>query len=104
MSSVARLRLVGVLEGISFLLLLFVAMPLKYFADMPMAVRITGSAHGLLFCAFVYVLFTTATEHDWPLRKSALAFVASIVPFGPFVLDRKLAAEEAATVSDQGAS
>lgn len=95
MNSVARLRLVGVLEGISFLLLLFVAMPLKYLAGMPMAVRITGMAHGLLFCAFVYVLFSTATERDWPLKKSALAFVAAFLPFGPFVLDRKLAAEEA---------
>lgn len=93
-STVGRLRLVGILEGISFLFLLFVAMPLKYFAGMPLAVRIAGMAHGLLFLTFVYLLFAAATERDWPLRKSALAFFAALVPFGPFVLDRKLAAED----------
>ncbi len=101
MNSVTRLRHLGVLEGISFLLLLFVAMPLKYFAGMPLAVRITGSLHGVLFVAFVYQLFVAAAEHDWPLRKSALAFLASLVPFGPFVLDRRLAAEEAGAVAPE---
>lgn len=93
MSSVERLRRVGVLEGISFLLLLFVAVPLKHWFGLPIGVRVLGPIHGLLFLAFVYLLFATAAERSWPLRKSALAFVAALVPFGPFVLDRKLAHE-----------
>lgn len=93
MKALEHLRVVAFLEGVSFILLLFVAMPLKYMADLPMAVRIVGSLHGVLFLAFVYVLFRAATEHDWPLRRSALAFLASIVPFGTFVLDRDLKRE-----------
>lgn len=96
MSSLERLRRVGVLEGISFLVLVFVAVPLKHLAGNPLAVRIVGPIHGVLFLAFTYLLFGVAAERDWPLRKSALAFVAALVPFGPFVLDRKLAAEDAA--------
>ena len=95
-SSIGKLRLVGKLEGLSFLVLLFIAMPLKYVAHMPMAVRVTGMVHGVLFLGFLYLLFEAATEHDWPLGKSAMAFLASLVPFGPFVLDRRLAADEAA--------
>lgn len=95
-SPLARLRLVGNLEGISFLVLLGVAMPLKYLADMPLAVRIVGSLHGALFIAFVYVLMSTSQERGWPWSRTAFAFAASLVPFGTFVLDKKLKEEERA--------
>lgn len=97
-SSVGRFRLVALLEGTSFLILLFIAMPLKYLAGMPLAVRIVGMAHGLLFVTFTVLLFGVAMERDWPLKKSVLAFVASLVPFGTFVLDRKLVAEDSGPV------
>ena len=96
-TNLGRLRVVAILEGISFLVLLFVAMPLKYLAGMPLAVRIVGMAHGLLFLGFVHFLIQVHIEKQWPLARSVAAFVASLVPFGPFVLDRKLAAEESAT-------
>jgi integral membrane protein len=93
MQALRHLRLVAFLEGLSFIALLFIAMPLKYMADLPMAVRVTGSLHGLLFLAFVYVLFRAATEHEWSMKRSAGAFVSSLVPFGTFVLDRELKRE-----------
>jgi integral membrane protein len=85
---------VAFLEGMSFLGLLFIAMPVKYLLDQPLAVRITGAVHGLLFLLFVSSLFRAASEHDWPVRRSLAAFGASLVPFGTFVLDRALRREE----------
>ena len=90
-----QLRLVAFLEGVSFLVLLFVAMPLKYFAGLPLAVRIVGSIHGVLFIAFVMVLIRVSIARDWPFRRSLLAFVSSIVPFGTFVFDASLRREMA---------
>ena len=91
-----QLRLVALVEGSSFLALLFVAMPLKYLAGLPLAVRIMGSVHGLLFLMFMAALYRAARERDWPLRRSLLAFVSSIVPFGTFLFDRSLRREIAA--------
>lgn len=88
------LRRVGWLEGGSFLLLLFVAMPLKYLAGLPLAVRVVGMAHGLLFLWYLLVLAQAASARRWQWRRTALGFLASIVPFGVFALDRSLRAEE----------
>jgi integral membrane protein len=88
-----QLRVVAFLEGLSFVLLLFVAMPLKYYAGMPLAVRIVGSVHGLLFVVFCAALARAAIACEWPLRRSLLAFVSSLVPFGTFVFDRSLKRE-----------
>nr|WP_037583279.1 DUF3817 domain-containing protein [Stigmatella aurantiaca] len=93
MNALRSLRLIGLLEGLSFLALLFIAMPLKYLLEWPLAVRVVGSLHGLLFLLFVSALFRVATEHHWPLRRSFTAFGASLVPFGTFVLDRALKRE-----------
>ena len=90
MSALSTLRLYGVLEGVSFLALLCVAMPLKYLAHLPVAVRITGSVHGLLFLLFVSALFRVATEQAWPARRTLGALAAAFVPGGTFVLNRKL--------------
>jgi integral membrane protein len=87
------LRLVGILEGISFLVLLFVAMPLKYAYGYPIAVRIAGSVHGGLFLWFVATLYRVGDERDWPAKRSATALVAALLPFGPFVLERSLRRE-----------
>ncbi|WP_036602097.1 DUF3817 domain-containing protein [Olivibacter sitiensis] len=95
-SSATALNIFGIialLEGISFILLVFVAMPLKYFADLPIYVRIVGSAHGALFVAYVIMLFYCHSEYKWSLKRSALLFLASLIPFAPFYVERKLKRE-----------
>jgi integral membrane protein len=91
---IGRLRAVGLLEGTSFLVLLFIAMPLKYFAGMPLAVKLVGWAHGLLFMLYLLALGQTATSRQWPLLRVGAGFIASLVPFGPFVFDVWLRREE----------
>lgn len=95
MSSLSIFRKVAIAEGISYLLLLFVAMPLKYFADMPLAVRYTGWAHGLLFVLYAATLVLAWQEQKWKFGKAVLIFLASLLPFMPFVVDRKLKDERA---------
>lgn len=95
-NALAQLRLVAFLEGVSFVVLLFVAMPLKYLASLPAAVRVAGSVHGLFFVLFCAALFRAALERRWPLRRSIVAFGWSLVPFGTFVLDRSLRREPSA--------
>ena len=92
-TALRQLRLVALAEGVSFLVLLFVAMPLKYLAGQPLAVRVVGSIHGFLFVAFVLVLVWASVARGWPFRRSLLAFVASIVPFGTFAFDVSLRRE-----------
>jgi integral membrane protein len=84
------LRFVALLEGLSLAVLLFVAMPLKHLAGLPLAVRIVGSAHGLLFLVFCAALYRVALERRWPLKRSLLALFWSVVPLGFLVLDRSL--------------
>jgi len=88
--SVERLRLVGILEGISFLTLMGIAMPLKYLAHMPAAVKYVGWVHGLLFILYVLALGQATASKMWSPFKALLLFVAAVVPFGTFVADRWL--------------
>jgi integral membrane protein len=71
-------------EGISFLLLLLVAMPLKYAADMPLAVKYTGWLHGILFIWYISIIVTLGADLKWPLSKRALALIAGLLPLGTF--------------------
>ena len=80
-------RMSAILEGISYLLLLFIAMPLKYMYDMPFAVRVAGSAHGLLFVVFMVLLAAIYVRETMTFKQCLMAFVASILPFGAFVFD-----------------
>jgi integral membrane protein len=86
----SRLRIIGLLEGISFLLLLGVAMPLKYLADQPLAVRYVGMAHGVLWILYILAIVPVALDHRWSLKTVALAVIASLLPAGPFVFDAKV--------------
>ncbi len=88
-------RLTSMLEGISLILLFFVAMPLKYGFDMPLAVRIVGSAHGGLFMIFLAVLLWAHFEKQWSLSKSAQLFVSCLLPFG-FLWAERLVREDRA--------
>lgn len=87
-TELGRLRLCGWTEGISFLLLLGVAMPLKYMMDMPMAVRWVGMAHGLLWMLYVSLLYATYQSRKWPTSLLLAGFFASVMPFGPFIFER----------------
>jgi integral membrane protein len=89
-STLGRLRVVGLAEGVSFLVLLGIAMPLKYLFAMPAFVRVVGSIHGVLFIAFVYLVFSAMGSLRWSFKQVALALLASLLPFGTLVLDRKL--------------
>lgn len=89
-TSLGRLRVVGFLEGISFLVLLGIAMPLKYLLGQPEAVRIVGMAHGLLFVAYVLLVLQVSLERSWSWRKALLALALSLVPLGTFWADKKL--------------
>lgn len=88
-TSLGRLRIIAFAEGMSFLILLGIAMPLKYIAGIPEAVRVVGMAHGVLFVLYVVLLIQVAIERDWSWKKSILAFLASLVPFGTFYADAK---------------
>jgi integral membrane protein len=87
-------RIVAIAEGISFLFLLGIAMPLKYFMQMPMAVKIGGYIHGFLFIGFVALAWNVKNELNKNSIWFAKALLASLLPFGTFVLDRSLKKEE----------
>lgn len=89
-TTLGRFRLVGIAEGCSYLLLLFIAMPLKYFAGIPDAVKYTGWVHGLLFVLFMLALLSVKINLNWSFKKSIIAFIASLLPFGFFIFDKSL--------------
>lgn len=84
---------VALLEAISTVLLFFVAMPLKYFADMPMAVRIAGTVHGVLVVAFVILLIMCWQEFKWSFGKVVKYFVLSLIPIVSFWVEVDLKKE-----------
>ena len=88
------LRKVGLLEGISLLVLLFIAMPLKYVWGEPGAVKIVGWIHGALFVLFMLLVLRVYEQRAWPFKKVLLAFIAAFLPFGTFVFDKQLKQEE----------
>ena len=83
-------RISGVLEGISFLVLLGIAMPLKYLAGQPEMVRYVGSAHGVLFVWYVIAVLLVRFEYKLSNYKTALALASSFLPFGTFYTDKKI--------------
>lgn len=76
------------LEGISFLLLLFVAMPLKYYAGSAGLVRIMGPVHGMLFLAYVAAVLWYALDENWSLKKHLLGYASAVLPFGTFLFEK----------------
>ena len=85
-----KLRMLGMVEGTSTLLLFGVAMPLKYLYDMPLAVRIVGSAHGLLFISLALMCSIAIDRVPIGNKLGAAGVLGAIVPFGPFVVDHWL--------------
>ena len=90
MNKVTAFKWIANLEGVSFLSLLFIAMPLKYLAGEPAAVRVVGMAHGILFTLYVLAAIHAALEYNWSWKRTALVLLASVLPAGPFIVDAKL--------------
>ena len=86
-------RKTALIEGVSYLILLFIAMPLKYFFNIPEAVKYFGWIHGILFLAFFVCLVIASLKYRWSLIRIALYLLGSVLPFVPFLLDKKLEQE-----------
>tara|TARA_R110000796_G_scaffold35017_3_gene90207 strand:- start:191432 stop:191749 length:318 start_codon:yes stop_codon:yes gene_type:complete len=82
-------RLTAILEGISYLLLFGVGMPLKYISEIREPNIYIGYAHGFLFIAYVVLAILFCNEHKWGLKKFIILFIASLLPFGTFYIDKK---------------
>lgn len=93
-SAIGRFRMAGIVEGISFLTLLFIAMPVKYMAGDPRAVLYVGWVHGILFMLYLLALITVSIKLEWKFKKILIAFLASLIPFGTFIMDKSLQKEE----------
>jgi integral membrane protein len=83
-----RLLNTGMAEGVSYLVLLLIAMPLKYAAGMPDAVKIIGMLHGVLFILYVILLAYCTNYYGWKIKTAIIAFLLSLVPFGTFFLEK----------------
>lgn len=92
--SIRNLRIIGILEGISFLVLLCIAMPLKYMMDMPLAVKYVGWAHGVLFMLYIPAVLLARKAMQWNFFQVLVALAASLIPLGTFFLDRQLRRRE----------
>jgi integral membrane protein len=82
-------RIVSVLEGVSYLLLLFIATPIKYLAGIDSYVKLLGMPHGLLFIAYVILAIVLKYQLEWKSKTFVAVLAASIIPFGTFYIDKK---------------
>ena len=89
-NTVKKFSLVNTLEGYSYLILLFIAMPLKYLLGFAIAVKIAGMLHGVLFIAFVVLLVLSWQEVKWDFKENITFFVASLIPFGTFFTKKRI--------------
>lgn len=89
-TNLGLLRVIGLLEGISYLILIGIAMPLKYIWDKPEMIYSTGMAHGLLFVLYIFFVLLVGYQYKWSFIKIFWALLASLVPFGTFIADKKL--------------
>lgn len=97
-----RLLKIGFAEGVSFLVLLFIAMPLKYMAGMPTPVRIIGMLHGVLFIGYAFALLQAKIAYQWSIKKATIAFLLSFVPFGTFYLESVLKKPKPISIKSEG--
>ncbi|MCM3595978.1 MULTISPECIES: DUF3817 domain-containing protein [Bacillaceae] len=89
-SPIGRFRLMGFIEGASLLILLFIAMPLKYLAEIPMAVTIVGSLHGFFFITYLLIIAYTTYKIRWSFAWVFSAVAVAFIPFGNMILDARL--------------
>jgi integral membrane protein len=88
-SLISIFRIVAFFEGVSYLLLLFIATPIKYFGDDPQYVKMLGMPHGILFMLYIILAYMLKTENEWFKTNFKFVLLASIIPFGTFALERK---------------
>jgi integral membrane protein len=86
---IKTLRVISYLEGISYILLLFIAVPIKYYANDPSLVKLLGMPHGLLFVAFVILSLMNSKKYNWSFIKTIVVLISSVIPFGTFYVDYK---------------
>ena len=91
---IGRLRLFSLLEAISFLVLIFIAVPIKYAGDNPNPVHVMGPVHGVLFIFYVLSTFQVRTALSWPNGVTAKVLVAAVIPFAPFFVERWLRTQQ----------
>ncbi|WP_405609982.1 DUF3817 domain-containing protein [Polaribacter sp. Asnod1-A03] len=82
-------RIVSLLEGVSYLLLLFIATPIKYLQDNPEYVKMLGMPHGILFMLYVVLAIVLKKEMKWDTKNFVVILIASVIPFGTFYVDKK---------------
>ena len=82
-------KVVATLEGISLLILFFIAMPLKYVWGMPQYIYSTGMAHGVLFIGYVFLALLIKEQQQWSVKETLIVLVASVVPLGTFYIEKK---------------
>lgn len=97
-TKIGRLRIIGMLEGISLLALLFIAMPMKYYFGNPAGTRIVGTVHGALFLLFIFNTLSAGVEYQWKFKTTTWkVLLACMVPFGTFYIDQKILSKQAQT-------
>ena len=82
-------RIIAFFEGVSYLLLLFIATPIKYLCGDPQYVKLLGMPHGLLFIGYIILAFMIRKDFNWTNSQFATVLLASVIPFGTFYIDRK---------------
>jgi len=89
-TQMGRLRILAFLEGVSFLMMIFITMPLRYWAGYVALGKVTAMIHGILFLLYLLWVLQLKIEKDWSWSKMGLAMLAAIIPFGTFWADKKL--------------
>lgn len=98
------LRMFGLIECLSFVVLLGIAMPLKHLAGMPRPVSVVGMAHGVLFVLYVAALIHAHITVGWSMRRSLALFAAAVLPLGPLLVDRGLRQEQREAAAREASS
>ena len=88
-SQLTLFRIIAFLEGVSYILLLFIATPIKYFLNEPKYVKLLGMPHGLLFIAYIVLAVIVGAKLKWDKKVMRVVLLASIIPFGTFYVDKK---------------
>ncbi len=86
---ITSFRIISYLEGISYLLILFVTMPLKYMFESPEPNKVIGMAHGFLFLIYIVFAIMVKPEKQWNNKTLGIVLLCSVIPFGTFWMDRK---------------
>ena len=93
-NSVKQFGLINTVEGYSYLVLLFIAMPMKYLMGIALATKIVGSIHGILFILFMLLLVIAWQDAKWSIKETIIFFIASLIPFGTFFTKKRIQAYE----------